>query len=57
MIANAPWYVSNATLHNDLGLPFIQDVIRQKSNRHYNTIKTHVNPLLKPLLIQDADRR
>jgi hypothetical protein len=27
MITNAPWYVSNQTLHDDLKIPFISDVI------------------------------
>jgi hypothetical protein len=29
MVVTAPWYVSNATLHADLGIPYVQDVIQQ----------------------------
>jgi hypothetical protein len=32
MIVNAPWYVSNATLHADLGISYAQDVIQQTSS-------------------------
>jgi hypothetical protein len=43
MIANAPWYVSNDPLHKDLGLPYVHDIIRQRSHRHhnFNTTPTH----------------
>jgi hypothetical protein len=30
MITNAPWYVTNQTLHDDLKVPFIKDVIQEK---------------------------
>jgi hypothetical protein len=26
-MTDAPWYVSNSMLHNDLGIPYIKDVI------------------------------
>jgi hypothetical protein len=57
MIVDAPWYVSNATLHVDLGISSVQDVIQQKSNKHHNKIKSHENPLLKRLLARDDNRR
>jgi hypothetical protein len=30
MITNAPWYVTNQTLHDDLKVPFMKDVIQEK---------------------------
>jgi hypothetical protein len=27
-IANAPWYISNLTLHNDFHIPYVTEVIR-----------------------------
>jgi len=33
-MAKAPWYVSNFTLHNDLGIPFIKDVLQERSTKH-----------------------
>jgi hypothetical protein len=49
-MTNAPWYVSNDTLHNDLGIPVIFDVIKERSNEHHNRLETHTNPLMQPLL-------
>jgi hypothetical protein len=57
MIEDAPWYVSNATLHADLGISYVQDVIHQKCNKHHTTLVTHVNPLLKTLLVREENRR
>jgi hypothetical protein len=57
MIVDASWYVSNATLHTDLGIFSVQDVIQQRSDKHHNKIKTHENPLLKMLLARDDNRR
>jgi hypothetical protein len=31
MIADAPWYVSNQTLHDDLKVPFVKEVIKNNS--------------------------
>jgi hypothetical protein len=56
MIVDAPWYVSNATLHTDLGM-YVQDVIHQKRNKHRTTLETHETPLLKTLLVRDENRR
>jgi hypothetical protein len=47
MIVDAPWYVSNATLHADLGISYVQDVIHQKCNKHHTTPEAHENPLSK----------
>jgi hypothetical protein len=57
MIVDAPWYVSNATLHADLSISYVQDVINQKCNKHHITLVTHVNPLLKTLLVREENRR
>jgi hypothetical protein len=47
MIVDAPWYASNATLHADLGISYVQDVIHQKCKKHHTRLETHENPLLK----------
>jgi hypothetical protein len=57
MIVDAPWYVSNATLHADLGISYVQDVIHQKCNKHHTRLATHENPLLKTLLVREENRR
>jgi hypothetical protein len=33
--------VSNDTLHNDLGIPIISDVIKERSNKHHNRLERH----------------
>jgi hypothetical protein len=57
MIVDAPWYVSNATLHADLGISYVRDAIQQKCNRHHTTLEAHENPLLKTLLVREENRR
>jgi hypothetical protein len=37
-ITNAPWYVSNYTLHNDLQIPFITEEIKRYSTLYYNRL-------------------
>jgi hypothetical protein len=37
MLVDAPWYVSNATLHADLGISYVQDAIHQKCNKKKKT--------------------
>jgi hypothetical protein len=57
MTVDAPWYVSNATLHAHLAISYVQDVIHKKCNRHHTRLVTHVNPLLKTLLVREENRR
>jgi hypothetical protein len=49
-IANAPWYVTNHTLHSDLKLPYVRDVIHEIIGKHHTNLEGHPNPLLEPLL-------
>jgi hypothetical protein len=39
-MVDAPWYVSNATLHADLGISYVQDAIHQKCNKHHTRLET-----------------
>jgi hypothetical protein len=43
MIANASWYVSDITLHEDLNVSLVKEVIKQRSTRYHNEIEGHVN--------------
>jgi hypothetical protein len=56
-MVDAPWYVSNATLHVDLGILYVHNAIHQKCNKHHTTLETHENPLLKTLLVREENRR
>jgi hypothetical protein len=49
-IVNAPWYITNCTLHHDLRIPTVQEVVKQKAIRHISNIADHPNPLLSQLL-------
>jgi hypothetical protein len=57
MIANAPWYVPNITLHEDLNEPLVKEVIKQRSTIYHNEIEGHVNVLIQPLLQPHNERR
>jgi hypothetical protein len=43
-------YLSNAILHAEIGISYVQEVIHQKFNKHHTRLETHENPLLKTLL-------
>jgi hypothetical protein len=57
MITNAPLYVTNQTLHDDLKVPFIKDVIQKKSINHHEELGNHSIPILQPLLEEQHRRR
>jgi hypothetical protein len=57
MIVDAPWYVSITTLHADLGISYVHEVIHQKCNKHHTTLEAHETPLLKTLLVREENRR
>jgi hypothetical protein len=57
MITNAPRYVSNQTIHVDLHVPFIKDVIQEKSIKHHAKLGNHSNTILQPLLTEQQRRR
>jgi hypothetical protein len=50
MMTNIPWYVSNQTLHDDLKIPFIKDVINLQATKYRNGTKNHTNELITALI-------
>lgn len=56
-MVDAPWYVSNHMLHQDLRIPTVQEVIKERSQKHHQKIKTHTNSCLKPLTQENNCRR
>jgi hypothetical protein len=48
-ITGAPWYVSHKTIHEELNIPLITDVIKKQANRHRNRITGHENQLIEEL--------
>jgi len=35
-ITNAPWFVSNHTLHTDLNISYVSEVINERIDKHLN---------------------
>ena len=46
LITGAPWYVKNSTIHNDLDIPEVKDVIQRNYERHHQRLSSHSNDLL-----------
>jgi hypothetical protein len=51
-LANAPWYISNVTLHNDLGISYVTEVIRKYAKNHKNRNAQNNNQLIRDLFNQ-----
>ena len=56
-ITNAPWYVSNQTLHSDLRIPHVRTVFRKRTSTHRTALDSHPNPLIEPLVHPPNTRR
>jgi hypothetical protein len=56
-IANAPWFVSNHTLHTDFQIPLVQEVIQGRKRHHRRRIEVHTNSLMGPLLQVHNNRK
>ena len=50
LITSAQWYVTNRTLHSDLHIPYVREVFLERIADHRNSITSHPNPLVAPLL-------
>ena len=49
-ITNAPWYVTNQTLHSDLRILYVRSVLQDYIHKHRSALEVHSNPLVEPLL-------
>jgi hypothetical protein len=49
MISGTLWYVSNQTLHEDLKITLIQDMIKSNINKYNKRTSVHENQLIKDL--------
>jgi hypothetical protein len=47
---NAPWYISNKTLHDDSGIPPVEDEIKRITNNYIHNLTGHPNVLTSHLL-------
>jgi hypothetical protein len=58
MLDNDLWYVSNATLHNDLSIPYVTDVIKAYAEKHKNRTTQSNNQQIRDLFNQpEIERR
>ncbi|YCJ93244.1 MAG: RNA-directed DNA polymerase [Candidatus Karelsulcia muelleri] len=57
IMTNAPWYVTNQMLHEDLKIPYVKDVIQSHAMRYKSRIAGHENPLLEELSSQPREIR
>ena len=49
VITGAPFYVSNVTLHSDIQMPYVADYVKYLTERFYNRLQRHTNPLVNIL--------
>jgi hypothetical protein len=57
MTTDTPRYVTNLTLHDDLKIPFLRDVISDRYAKHHWKLVTHPKTILQPLLTANQTRR
>jgi hypothetical protein len=57
MVFNAPWYVSNHTLHKDSKIPFVEDEINGITNRYLHNPEGHSNDRVSQLRVPPEARR
>ena len=48
-LINAPWYVTNETIHRDFKIPTVKDVIYKSRSRYNARVNNHHNPLVTQL--------
>ena len=56
MVFNAPWYISNETLHEDSGTPFVEDEINRLTNSYVHNLQGHPNEQVSHLQVPPAAR-
>lgn len=57
MIVNAPWFVTNQTLHEDLDVPYIKEEISRHAIKYRHRIIDHDNQLINELAAQPLSNR
>lgn len=57
IITDAPWYVNNEIIQNDLQIPSVQDVIKMFSQNYRERLTVHPNPLTNSLMRISDHRR
>jgi len=50
IVVDAPWYVTNDTLHHHLNVPYVRDVNKRLSQRYADRMEEHSNILAIKLM-------
>ena len=56
-ITNASWYVTNHTLHTDLNIPYVSDVISERINKPLRKLESHPNLTCGDTKATDAQQK
>ena len=56
-ISDAPWFTTNETIHNFLGIKMVVEVITDYAKSHVMRLQTHPNRVAKELLKEEDKRR
>ena len=51
MATNAPWYVRNTTIHTDIKIPLVNDLVKKTYDIHHRKMLLHVNPLIQEIAL------
>lgn len=54
---DAPWFMTNEQIHNDLKIPPIEDVIQKIARRHFEKAAEHDNPTIRKQTEETTTRR
>jgi hypothetical protein len=49
MVTNAPWYVRNTTIHTDMDIPTVADILQKTYTAHHRSMLVHFNPLIEDI--------
>lgn len=57
IIVDAPWYVTNETLHKDLSIPTVKEEISRMAARYKSRLENHPNILASSLTNTNSIKR
>lgn len=52
---NAPWFVSNKQIHQDLEMKYIEEIAEERRQKFFKTAELHENPLISDTLNYQAN--
>jgi hypothetical protein len=49
MATNAPWYIRSTTIHTDMDIPTVIDILQKTYTTRHRTMLIHFNPLIQEI--------